>query len=105
MSAMGRKLTLGWILTRQRDWRWQNFYNVNVRQREQVERIINHSSTSSRAVLAFRLVEIKGKFSLAGRLGSGALMTTAVQEHLKHLRSWRPPCSDGFGLVKPICPS
>lgn len=53
---------------------------MNDRQREQVERIISHCSASSQAVLAHALTTVKSRFSLAGRLGSGAIMTTGVEE-------------------------
>jgi hypothetical protein len=57
-----------------------NLPTMNDRQREQVERIISHCSASSRAALALSLTGVKSRFSLAGRLGSGAIMTTAVDE-------------------------
>jgi hypothetical protein len=53
---------------------------MNDRQREQVERIINHCSTTSRAAMALALTGVKNRFSLAGRLGSGAIMMAAVDE-------------------------
>lgn len=53
---------------------------MNERQREQIGRIIVHSTATASAALGLGLIGVQSKFALAGRSGSGAEMVAASEE-------------------------